>query len=154
MKKAFPYILIIALALALYFLKNYKNEHPGNERKEDTQRGRKDKNNREDDTANRNNGFDRTTSYLDYTQHAKCRMECRHITQEEVRDIMKNGTINYRKSTAQGKPCPTYALEGYTQKDNQHVRIVFAQCDNKTKVVTCIDLDNDFTCHCPGDEGK
>jgi hypothetical protein len=93
-------------------------------------------------------GFDRSVSWIEYTRHARCRMECRHITQKEVEDIMKNGMINYRKSDANDLPCPTYALEGYTSEDNQHVRIVFAQCNNKTKVVTCIDLDHDYPCAC------
>ena len=106
------------------------------------------------DNTDRNHGFDRRVGLLEYTQHAKCRMECRHITQEEVKDIMQNGNINYRKSEASGMPCPTYALEGYTHKYNQHLRIIFAQCDNKTKVVTCIDLDVDYECHCPGDGNK
>jgi hypothetical protein len=97
---------------------------------------------------NRNHGFDRNTRFIEYTKHAKCRMDCRHITSSEVEDIMKNGTINYRKSNINDKPCPAYALEGYTVSDNQHVRIIFAQCDHKTKVVTCIDLDNEFTCDC------
>jgi hypothetical protein len=66
---------------------------------------------------------------------------------------MHEGSINYRKSNVKGSPCPTYALEGYTD-DNQHVRIVFAQCDNITKVVTCIDLDKEWQCHCPGDDNK
>jgi Domain of unknown function (DUF4258) len=153
MKKAFPYILIAALGLALYLLKNYENRGSAKEKREDTRRRTKE-NTTDDNKVNRDNGFDRTIGAVDYTQHAKCRMDCRHISQEEVMDILKNGTINYRKSFAKGKPCPTYALEGNTQKDNQHVRIVFAQCDTKTKVVTCIDLDNDFTCHCPGDDKK
>ena len=80
-------------------------------------------------------------------------MECRKITEEEVQEIMRTGTINYRKSEANGRPCPTYALEGNTH-DNQHVRIVFAQCDYKTKVVTAIDLDFEWQCDCPGDEKK
>ena len=103
--------------------------------------------------VNRNRGLDRRVSFLEYTQHARCRMDCRHITQEEIKDILQNGQINYRKSEAQGRPCPTYALEGYSA-DKQHLRIVFAQCDTKTKVVTCIDLDTEFECHCPGDENK
>jgi hypothetical protein len=99
-------------------------------------------------TKNRNHGFDRNTAFIEYTKHARCRMDCRQVTQSEVEDIMKNGSINYRKSDVNDRPCPSYALEGYTQTDKQHVRIIFAQCDYKTKVVTCIDLDNDFTCDC------
>lgn len=101
--------------------------------------------------VNRNRGFDRRVSYIEYTQHAKCRMQCRHISQAEVEEIMKEGTINYKKSDVNDRPCPTYALEGITT-DNQRVRIVYAQCDLKTKVVTCIDLNTDWECHCPGDD--
>ncbi|HZG23800.1 MAG TPA: DUF4258 domain-containing protein [Chitinophagaceae bacterium] len=93
-------------------------------------------------------GFDRKVSKLEYTAHAKCRMKCRRITQQEIKDIMKNGNINYTKSDLNDRPCPTYALEGYTVQDKQHVRVVFAQCSEKTKVVTCIDLENEFSCDC------
>jgi len=105
------------------------------------------------DGVNRNRGFDRRTSYLEYTAHARCRMQCRRISQKEVEEIMRNGNINYKKSNVQAKPCPTYALEGITS-DRQRVRVVFAQCDHTTKVVTAIDLDTDFECDCPGDKKK
>jgi hypothetical protein len=77
--------------------------------------------------------------------------QCRKISQSEVEEIMLGGKINYGKSDVKQKPCPTYALEGITH-DNQRVRIIFAQCDFKTKVVTSIDLDTDWECHCPGDD--
>lgn len=104
-------------------------------------------------SVNRNRGFDRRVSYLEYTKHARCRMDCREITQAEVQEVMKTGAINYRKSNVKANPCPTYAVEGYTS-DRQHVRIVFAQCDQTTKVVTCIDLEKEWKCHCPGDDKK
>ncbi len=93
-------------------------------------------------------GFRRLISRLEYSVHARCRMKCRKITQDEVKDIMRNGTINYSKSDLNDAPCPSYALEGVTQADRQHVRIVFAQCAQKTKVVTCIDLERDYDCVC------
>lgn len=102
-------------------------------------------------TATRDHGFNRRVSYLEFTQHAKCRMDCRHITQAEVEEILQNGVINNRKSDMNARPCPTYAVEGNTS-ENQRLRIVFAQCDNKTKVVTCIDLGKEWECHCPGDD--
>ncbi len=102
-------------------------------------------------TVNRNHGLDRNTSMLEYTRHADCRMDCRKISKQEVEEILKNGVINYRKSNVKAKPCPTYAVEG-TSSDNQRLRVVFAQCDLKTKVVTCIDLDTDWACDCPGDD--
>ena len=90
---------------------------------------------------------------MQYSNHAKCRMECRHITQSEVEETMREGKINYRKSDVQNTRCPRYAVEDNT-KDGQHVRIVFAQCDNYTEVVTVIDLDTEWTCDCPGDDDK
>ena len=140
MKKAFPYILLAIMIVAALFIKrcrNGKGTGPSVTTHE----------------VDRNNGLDRRTSFIEYTQHARCRMDCRQVTQEEVQYILQNGQINYRKSEASGRPCPTYALEGYSP-EKQHLRIVFAQCDNKTKVVTCIDLDHDFECHCPGDNNK
>lgn len=80
-------------------------------------------------------------------------MSCRKISQAEVEEIMRDGKVNYNKSDVNARPCPTYALEGLTQ-DDQRVRIVFAQCDLKTKVVTCIDLNTDWECDCPGDDKK
>jgi len=138
MKKALPYIFLAILVIAALFIRrwNATNKGPATT-----------------DNVNRNNGLDRRVGFLEYTQHAKCRMDCRHITQEEVRYMLQKGTINYRKSEANGHPCPTYALEGYSP-EKQHLRIVFAQCDTKTKVVTCIDLDAEFECHCAGDDNK
>lgn len=85
---------------------------------------------------------------LEYTKHGSCRMVCRGITEEEIKVVLKSGKINYDKSDVHDKPCGTYAVEGTTQ-DGQQVRIVIADCDTISKVVTAIDLriDQD-TCSC------
>ncbi len=77
-------------------------------------------------------------------------MNCRHITQQEVKEIMKDGKINYSKSDLQNSRCPRYAVEGMTS-DNQDVRIIFAQCNESTTVVTVIDVGKEWSCNCPGD---
>ena len=46
-------------------------------------------------------GLDRNATTLYFTKHAKCRMKCRHITQQEVKDILANGEINYSKTDLQ-----------------------------------------------------
>ncbi len=145
-KKALPYIFLAVLIVAALLIKRCNNNSSTTKRTDTDGPANTD-------NINRNRGLDRRVAFLDYTQHAKCRMECRHVTQEEVKYILQNGQINYKKSEASGRPCPTYALEGYSP-EKQHLRVVFAQCDTKTKVVTCIDLDQDFECHCPGDENK
>lgn len=88
---------------------------------------------------------------LIYTKHARCRMECREISEQEVTFILEQGTINVAKSKEENEEadghCPTYALEGNT-KDGQHVRIIFAACAKITKVITAIDLGVEHTCNC------
>jgi hypothetical protein len=138
-KKWVPYLLIILLAAAVIVIKQIqKKKGPGP---------------KPTITTNRDRGFDRRVSYLEYSNHAQCRMECRKISKTEVQEIMKDGKINYNKSDIQNARCPRYALEGVT-KDDQRVRIVFAQCNESTVVVTVIDLETDFECHCPGDDDK
>jgi len=60
-------------------------------------------------------------------------MKCRHITQQEVKDILVNGTINYNKSDLNDSRGPSYAVEGMT-RDRQKVRIIFAP---QGQVATC-----------------
>ena len=88
---------------------------------------------------------------LIYTSHARCRMECRDISEDEVNYILETGTINEAKSKEENEEadghCPTYALEGNT-KDGQHVRIVFGACEKITKVITTIDLGEEHVCNC------
>ena len=152
LKKAAPFIIVLLMGVVVVVIKKCTNNNSGPKTTTSKSNSSQDKTNSSEE-VNRNRGFDRRTSYLEYTIHAKCRMDCRHITQLEVEDIMRNGTINYRKSDVDATPCPTYAIEG-TTVDDQRVRIVFAQCDHTTKVVTCIDLNTEWECHCPGDDKK
>jgi hypothetical protein len=148
-KKWVPLAIVIVLGLVLFAVNKWL---PEDKKKPKTTTDSPDSHRADPSSeVNRNRGFDRRVSYIEYTRHAKCRMQCRQISQAEVEEIMKGGIINYKKSDVNDRPCPTYALEGITQ-DDQKVRIVFAQCDLKTKVVTCIDLNTDWECHCPGDK--
>ena len=92
-------------------------------------------------------GLNRNAKTIVYSKHAHCRMDCRHIDETEVKEILLAGTINYSKihQDDRGK---TFPLEGMTH-DKQHVRIVFAPKGNDAiEVVTCIDLDKDWPCDC------
>lgn len=142
MKKAAPFLLLLVLALLVLALRRCQNV------RDDHTRSRSE---RREPARNRNRGFDRTLSFIEYTEHARCRMKCRQISQEDVEDIMRSGQVNYRKSDLNDRPCPVYAIQGYT-RTNEHLRIIFGQCDKKTKVITCYNLDQDFECQCPGDE--
>ncbi len=148
-RKWAPYILIGLLLLVLVVIKLVRGKETSPVKPKTTTTTKDPASNK----TNRDNGFDRRTSYLEYSNHAKCRMECRHISQAEVEEIMREGKINYTKSDVKNARCPRYALEGVTD-DHQRVRIVYAQCNESTTVVTVIDLETDFNCSCPGDDAK
>ncbi len=74
-------------------------------------------------------------------------MECRHITLEEIKDILQDGKENVTKSSAGNNGNKTYALEGYS-KEHQHIRIIVASENDEVVIITCIDLDKDWPCNC------
>ena len=90
---------------------------------------------------------DRHASKLVFTRHARCRMDCRHITEKEIREILEKGSINYAKSEPQGRPDPKYAFEGSTL-EGQHLRVIFAPTQKAVVVITCIDLGVEWQCDC------
>lgn len=149
LKKYLPFIFLVAAAALLYFVKT-------NQRGESAQKPKTEQiENRVtvpavlpgDLKTDEVEGFNRNTSNIIFSKHAKCRMDCRKIDESEVKEILKNGNINHKKiqSDKRGK---TYPVEGYTH-DKQHVRIVFApKGDDALVVVTVIDLETDWKCDC------
>ena len=149
LKKAAPLILVVILAIVLFAIRQFRDQ-PNAKPATGTNKEAKKK---EGEAIDRDKGFDRRISLLEYSYHAKCRMGCRKISEQEVEQLMQQGKINYNKSDIQNTRCPRYAVEGVTT-DDQKLRIVFAQCNDKTTVVTVIDLDTEWSCHCPGDDKK
>ena len=86
-------------------------------------------------------------SELVFTKHARCRMDCRHITTKEIHEVLNNGSINFSKSEPNSRPDPKYAVEGYTA-ENQHLRIIVAPEETKLIIITCIELGVEWSCHC------
>ncbi len=134
-KKYIPYIVLIAAALLLFYVKkNQRGSLPHNTSTEITI------------PVNSDGQFNRNVGKLIYSKHARCRMDCRHIDESEVKEILKEGTLNINKieEDSRGK---TYPIEGITH-DHQKVRIVFAPKNNDLVVVTVIDLDHEWQCDC------
>lgn len=91
--------------------------------------------------------LNRNPSRLIYSKHARCRMDCRHIDELEVKEILAKGSINVEKIETDSRGT-TYPLEGITRQ-GQKVRIVFApKKDGSMVVVTVIDLEKEYQCHC------
>jgi len=140
--------MLIAAALLLFFVKKNQrgttSQKPKTEQTEDriTVPAILPSDTKPDEAA----GFNRSTTNLIFSKHAKCRMDCRKIDESEIREILKSGTINYKKiqNDKRGK---TFPVEGFTQ-DKQHVRIVFAPKDDGLVVVTVIDMDTEWSCDC------
>ncbi len=148
LKKYLPYLLLIAAGLLFYFVK--KNQRGNRVNKPETEQVTEritvpavlPQEEKTEEVA----GFDRNATKIIFSKHAQCRMDCRKIDESEVKEILKNGTINHKKiqNDKRGK---TYPVEGFTH-DKQHVRIVFAPKDDGLVVVTVIDLDTEWKCDC------
>jgi Domain of unknown function (DUF4258) len=142
-KKALPLLLLIVLALLVFTVKYCKQ--PAKPQPKQTVTEQTTTTNKEEPNSR---GLNRHPQSMHYSKHAKCRMECRHIDESEIKDILEQGTINYRKSELQGDPCrKKYAVEGLS-KDGQKLRVIFAPCGNEITVVTCIDLGVEWACDC------
>lgn len=89
----------------------------------------------------------RNTAHLKLTKHAKCRMECRHITLQEIKEILQKGNENSAKSGEGNRGDKTHALEGYST-ERQHIRVIVAPEHDEVVVITCIDLDKEWPCNC------
>lgn len=143
MKKLIPYLLLGVFLIVALLVKQYREQgqplpdSPVATEKKSTS-----------DSRNHLDTFRDPDAEYFFTKHARCRMECRHITQKEVKEIVRKAEVNYRKSDLQAAQGPKYALEGYTSKDRQHIRIIVAPKQKHLSIVTVIDLDEEW--NCPG----
>ena len=120
-------------------------KHNNNIKKEYTNNGKGP------DTPARKNFSDKDLSYqgqsIKLTKHGRCRMECRKLDAFEIQEVIDQGKVNEKKSNPNSKPCPTVAFEGLTA-DGQTARVVVGTCEGNYKIVTVIDLKNDWKCDC------
>jgi hypothetical protein len=92
--------------------------------------------------------FDRDPEAIHYSKHARCRMECRHVDESEVKEMIEKGDINFSKSELNTDDChKRYALEGVSH-DRQRLRIIVAECNDDLTVITVIDLGQEWPCDC------
>jgi hypothetical protein len=108
---AFKIVLVVVLLVAVLFARLYKVQ--SRHSPEATY------------SAYHQNIIDPNTALI-YTKHARCRMDCRHISEADIRELLREGHINEAKSQQNESPCPTYAIEEDRHKDGVRLRIVFA----------------------------
>jgi Domain of unknown function (DUF4258) len=141
MKKLIPYLLVLVLLVVALFVKQCREARNDDGLTTDTNKEKSSSK----AIGNLDVFRDENAEYF-FTKHARCRMECRHITQREVKEIVRKADVNYSKSELDAPRGPKYALEGYTSKDKQHVRIIVAPKQKHLTIVTVIDLDEEWSC--------
>jgi hypothetical protein len=151
-RQAWPFVLLLCMGLLTLFVlrKNNAKTPSSTEQRNRTVKRNQPSSPQSPENNTTDDGFNRHPSELKYSKHARCRMGCRHIDEIEVVEVIEKGVINLRKSDMRASPDPRYALEGRT-RDGQQVRIIVAQNGRSATIVTVIDLDTDWSCHCPGD---
>lgn len=149
LKKALPYLFLLLLLVVLVFVRTCKSSSNKTDNEKTKNRTEDVRNNDDQKTDNQKNNLDifrdPSADYY-FTKHARCRMKCRHITQEEVKEIVQKAEVNYHKSELDAAEGPKYAMEGYTSGERQHVRIIVAPKQRHLTIVTVIDLDYDWEC--------
>jgi len=84
---------------------------------------------------------------VSYSQKAICLMKCGNISEEGVREILKDGDVDFSASETRAKPCPSYIIEGET-KEGQSLRVIIVKCDSTTTVLEASDFGRKYECSC------
>lgn len=140
-------LLIIVLIIIILYNRLGPHQEPGKSQKPRTEQKRERGGAVGPEAIDERGGLNRNARSLIYSKHARCRMDCRRISEAEVMEILKEGRINYQKSDMRAQPDAKYAVEGLTQ-DGQQVRIIFANSARGIVVVTVIDLEKEWKCNC------
>ena len=84
---------------------------------------------------------------LTYSKYAKCRMDCRNISEVDIKHILQIGRFNFNERSPVTQPCDFYVLEGKTA-DGKLIRVTYLGCENETRVSSAIDLNKNYKCDC------
>lgn len=88
-------------------------------------------------------------STFTYSEHARCILQCKGISEDEVQDILKHGEVNFSESDTRGVPCPSYAIEGVTNNKKLRVVLTIFERDSTVEITTAINLEGGKdTCRC------
>ncbi len=79
-------------------------------------------------------------------------MEQRHITIDEIKQALKKGKLNDRKSEPREKPFPKYVVDAQVRNNHpqnkgsrmKEIEIVLAAHKDESIVITVIDKDTDW----------
>lgn len=88
-------------------------------------------------------------STFKYSEHAKCILQCKGISEEEVQEVLKTGEVNFSESDTRGVPCPSYAIEGTSHSKKLRVLVTVFERDSTAEITTAINMEaGQDTCKC------
>lgn len=76
-------------------------------------------------------------------------MNCLHISKENTEEVVQKGIINFSQSDGSAKPCPFLHCKG--RRMEEKIKSDLSQCESKTSVTVCYDLEHDVTFNCSED---
>ena len=84
-----------------------------------------------------------------FSEHAKCILQCKQISEEEVKEVLKTGEVNFSESDTHGVPCPSYAIEGTSHNKKLRVLLTIFEKDSTAEITTAINMEaGKDTCRC------
>lgn len=82
------------------------------------------------------------------TDQGLCFMKCTNISEVEIKNLFKTGSINYNKSEVHNKPCKKYTLEGVISSGDK-VSVLCGLCDLETTIISVKNIQTEKdTCKC------
>ena len=73
-------------------------------------------------------------SKIRFTDQVKCTIECGLVSEENIKEVLKNGEVNFNESQTHNSPCPNYILENTTTK------VSCNSCDSTTEIISVANL--------------
>ena len=81
------------------------------------------------------------------TPLAACRMKCLKVTEQHVREVLREGKIDMKKSQPSQKPCPVYHVTDVT-KDGQKMEFLVQSCKDNIRILSLNNPSKNAACDC------
>ena len=97
--------------------------------------------------------FNRNPRSIKYSPFTLCRMDCFHISANDITEILKKGDINLSQSNLHARPCPIFAIGGITKRGVK-LNVIVVQCGTVITITSCGNLSKVFACDCPTEQNE
>jgi len=77
-----------------------------------------------------------------FSKEALKSMDCREFNTEDIKSLLKKGSVNIGKSEVHARPIPIFAVDGYT-KNKHHLRLIIENGRDTSRIMNMTDLDSE-----------